>query len=302
MSRDKLTLYASSLKAARVIDAIHERHPGIISQVVTERNRSVLDDGFESMVQACKAAGIPMTQSKQAAANPTPFAMAIGWRRLINTEAKLIVLHDSLLPRYRGFNPLVSMLINGERVLGVTALHASEEYDRGPVIGTRSVGIEYPITIARATELVTQCYVQLSLDILQTISSGEPLPSTPQCENHATYSLWRDEDDYWIDWTADAEHICRMVDAVGPPYLGARTHTGAATAIVHRAEPLADLSIENRTPGKIVFLKDGLPTVVCGRGLVRILKMSELGTGQELLPWTRFRTRFSRPTSSGTSA
>ena len=48
--------------------------------------------------------------------------IAAGWRWLLPSTEKLIVLHDSLLPRYRGFNPLVSQLIDKEERLGVTAV------------------------------------------------------------------------------------------------------------------------------------------------------------------------------------
>ena len=51
------------------------------------------------------------------------FCIAIGWRRLISgIEGRLIVLRDSLLPKYRGFAPTVAQLLAGESEIGVTAL------------------------------------------------------------------------------------------------------------------------------------------------------------------------------------
>ncbi|RXJ95863.1 hypothetical protein CRU94_04425 [Arcobacter sp. AHV-9/2010] len=42
------------------------------------------------------------------------YKFSIGWRWLIKNESNLIVFHDSLLPKYRGFAPLVNCLVNNE--------------------------------------------------------------------------------------------------------------------------------------------------------------------------------------------
>ena len=54
--------------------------------------------------------------------NKNIFCIAIGWRRLISgIEGRLIVLHVSLLPKYREFAPTVAQLLAGESEIGVTA-------------------------------------------------------------------------------------------------------------------------------------------------------------------------------------
>ena len=45
-----------------------------------------------------------------------------------------INLHASLLPKYRGYLPLVSQLINGEKTIGVTSFIANEGIDEGNII------------------------------------------------------------------------------------------------------------------------------------------------------------------------
>jgi methionyl-tRNA formyltransferase len=42
------------------------------------------------------------------------YKFAIGWRWIIKNDSNLIVFHDSLLPKYRGFAPLVNSLISNE--------------------------------------------------------------------------------------------------------------------------------------------------------------------------------------------
>ena len=56
-------------------------------------------------------------------------------------------------------------------------------------------------------------------------------------------------------------------------------------------EVLSDVNIENRIPGKIIFMTDGFPVVVCGKGLARILKMRKQDQDEVSFP-SKFRTRF----------
>ena len=50
--------------------------------------------------------------------------------------------------------------------------------------------------------------------------------------------------------------------------------------------------IENREPGKVIFIENSNPVVVCGHGLLRITELLDDETGYPLLPLSSFRTRF----------
>ncbi len=56
-------------------------------------------------------------------------------------------------------------------------------------------------------------------------------------------------------------------------------------------QELPDLVIENRVPGKMIFLEDGFPVVVCGSGLLQIRRMQD-EEGNDALPLKNFRNRF----------
>lgn len=219
------------------------------------------------------------------------YALSIGWRWLLS-EKNLIVFHDALLPRYRGFAPLVNMLIQGDDEVGVTALIATERYDEGPIIGQRSTKIDYPIKVQRAIEIVSKLYVDLVLDICRKISQGVSLLALEQSHEGATYSVWRDEDDYFVNWNKGAEEIKRFIDSVGVPFKGAATLVGDKIYRIHDAEVKADVYVESRSDhlGKVIFKDDYGPTVICGSGLLKILNMTaDSSEGLVSLP---FRTRF----------
>ena len=150
----------------------------------------------------------------------------------------------------------------------------------------------YPIKIKNAIELLSENYKQLAINIAKKILEGEPLNGIKQDEEVASYSLWRDEEDYIIDWEMSAEQIKRFIDAVGFPYKGAITIVGDRKARVVDTKVFNDVFIENRTPGKIIFSKTNYPVVVCGKGLLMITHIVDDETGNSLLPFNKFRLRF----------
>lgn len=264
-----------------------------LSFVVGSKDENIQHDYYEEIKALCSKHGVTFYDRKEKFTVDTNYIIAISWRWLIKQgNAKLIVMHDSLLPKYRGFAPLVNCLVNGERKIGVTALFASNEYDKGNIIAQRSAGISYPIKINDAIDIVSGCYKGLVEEVCKKMRPGQEIESTVQVEADATYSLWLDEEDYNIDWNRDAGDLKRFIDATGYPYNGAATHIDGKKYRIAEAETLPDLIIENRKPGKIIFMENEKPIVVCGTGLLKIISLLEDGTTQEMLPLKRFRIRF----------
>lgn len=296
MVSTQIVLYLMTEKGYRALEYIvRNLDPTLIDHVVCSRDKKMAQDYYAEISALCAEAGIPCLDrgaAKKAAAPAAPLlALAISWRWLIDRPSDtLIVMHDSLLPRYRGFAPLVNSLINGEKEVGVTALYASDEFDRGPILGQAHRFISYPITIAEAIEKVSGCYIELIDMIWAKLRVGILPVGTPQDESLATYSLWRDEEDYCLDWQLDAACLRRTVDALGWPYQGATTKLDGQVLRVRRATELPDVVIENRTPGKVLFVNAAGPVVVCGQGLLQLLE-AYTDDGQPAIPLPRFRAR-----------
>ncbi|MBX7220118.1 MAG: methionyl-tRNA formyltransferase [Blastocatellia bacterium] len=288
----KITLFVMTEKGYAVLTALAERYSELLGLVVAGRDSHIKKDCFEEIQACCAARGIPFRDRTEITAIETPYAMAISWRWLIQAnQTELIVFHDSLLPRYRGFNPLVTALINGDPAVGVTALFATEEYDRGDIIGQLALPVSYPIKIQTAIEQITETYRTLACQVVDRIAQGQPLTATPQPLEGVSYSLWRDDTDYLIDWAQSAHFIKRFIDAVGFPYLGAASHLEGRLVRILEAEEVEDVVIENRTPGKVIFMRQGKPVVVCGQGLLLIRELVDNQTNASLLPLPRFRVR-----------
>ena len=187
---------------------------------------------------------------------------------------------------------MVTALINEDREIGVTALFADKEFDRGDIIEQNKRAIEYPLKIQEAIALVSGLCAELCVKIFNKIKSQQSINSYPQNEESASYSLWRDEEDYRIDWHKDAEFIRRFIDATGFPYKGASSIVSSEIIRILEAKIEKDVKIANRQPGKVLFLTDGFPTVVCGKGLLTIKNAIFDKDKISFLPLRKFRVRF----------
>jgi methionyl-tRNA formyltransferase len=290
---DQLVLFARSEKGLAVLRAILGAVPAdAVAGVVVQKDPAVERDFFDEIVAFARSAGV-RTVERGEPLPPHAFAIAVGWGFMIEQEPKLVVFHDSLLPRYRGFAPLVNSLVNGEAKIGVTALWGAERYDSGAIIDQAAAAVSYPLTIQQAIEAVIPLYERLAAQIAKRLIAGDQIVGREQDERQATYSIWRDEDDYRIDWDADATQVARFIDAVGPPYNGAYSFLGSQKLLILGAEVVDEsIKFELRHPGKVFSISAGMPSVVCGEGLVRLTSVVDAQTGESVLPWGRLRTRF----------
>ncbi|MHC3994859.1 methionyl-tRNA formyltransferase [Thiomicrolovo sp. ZZH C-3] len=268
-----------------------------ITYVCSARDAQMETDYFDRIGQLCSTHGIAFfARGEEPARAAETYAFTIGWRWLLPSSANLIIFHDSLLPAYRGFAPLVNALINGEERLGVTAIFAADEYDKGDIVAQEAIDIAYPMTIQQAIEKIAPLYSKLVNSISAAIIGGKGVAGTPQRESEATYSLWRDAEDYCIDLHKDADRIKREVDALGSPYDGAKLSLNGEMITLVSVEVCSDVAIEDRDShiGKVIFYAEGYPVVVCKRGLLRILDARKSRTGESVLPLKQFRSRFEK--------
>ena len=289
------TLFLMTKKGFSVLhELVGKGYAGNIDKVIISHDKGVLNDYYAELYQECQKAGIPVFDRKDEVTIESAYCIAIGWRWLISLtdQISLIVCHDSLLPKYRGFAPLVNMLINKEPCLGVTALFASKEYDKGDIIDQEKIDVTYPIKIEEAIDMIAPLYSKLVLGIVEKVLEKGFLPAIPQSEIDSSYSLWRDEDDYRIDWTQSSCDVQQFIFSVGFPYKGASTMMGNVIVRVLDCELFDDVSIENRVPGKVIFIENNCPVVVCGKGLLKLTKVCS-DDGISILPLNQFRVRFS---------
>lgn len=269
--------------------------------VVAARDSGVDNDWFTDIVSFCSECDLFFVERNSVndelilSKLNADISFAIGWKWVVNNYTNLVVFHDSLLPKYRGFAPLVNMLIDGVKEIGVTALIASDQYDNGEIITQLKKSISYPKIISEAIDEIIPLYVELLIEVVNEIYLTGTLVSAPQDENRATYSLWRDDMDYFIEWDQNAEKIRRFVDAVCAPYRGAAVHLRGKKLRVFEVEPVQDVVVEDRKTnlGKVIFMKNGCPVVVCAQGLLQINDL-RAENNESLIGKIPFRSRFTK--------
>jgi methionyl-tRNA formyltransferase len=267
---ERIAVCAVGLKGATFVEGLLKRDVKI-GLIVTYRQADDRSGSFERTRDLAALYSIDMQETRHPVLQPGNLIFLVGWQHLLPVVTPTtIVFHDSILPRYRGFAPTVTALIRGDREIGVTALTPTNSVDAGPIIAQRAFPVSYPVKIQTALEQQAVVMIDIAADIIQEWQLGG-LSSAPQPEDGATYSIWRDDADYEIDWTDSADEIERFVNAVGHPYAGARTTVGGTETVrISDVTAFSDLHFEIRDVGKIWSLENGRATVICGAGMLRI--------------------------------
>jgi len=291
-----ILVFSLGKKGFNVVRAIAES--GLVNSVycVIGKDAGIDDDYSSKLMSFCDHHNITYCFREDFSPNAANYDLflAVGWRWIVRDvpEKKLVVFHDSLLPQYRGFSPLVNAMINREPVVGVTALLGAKDYDRGDILLQKSMNISYPTTIANEIDRVSILYGELALELFSKLkSSSIDMVGYPQDEKNATYSLWRDEEDYRINWSDTASNIEHFISCVSEPYKGASAILRSSVIRVFKSRLREDVRIENRQPGKIIFVENGLPVIVCGTGLLTLSDVRD-EFGLSILPLKYFRSRF----------
>ena len=275
---NKIVLFLMTEKGFEIVKFMILNYRDMIDLVVVGQDKNISNDYSNEIIEVCKENRVEWSyKDNNRKINDDFFIFAISWRWMIHhREDRLIVFHDSLLPKYRGFSPLVNMLINGEETIGVSALLGGKSYDSGDIIAQVSSNITYPIKIAKAIQINNVNYLNLVTIVVNQIKENN-IMSEAQCDEDVTYSVWRDSLDYFIDWNQSSEEIKRFVDAVGEPYSGAKTRVdNNKMLLIDEVEVIDDVICELRHVGKVLFLEEGFPCVICGVGMLKILSAREM--------------------------
>lgn len=202
--------------------------------------------------------------TEQLAALAPDLIVANNWRTWIPPEIfdlprhGTLNVHDSLLPGYAGFSPIIWALINGEPEVGVTAHRMDATLDAGDILLQRSVPVGPTDTATDLFHATVDLIAPIVTEALELIDSGQA-EWTPQDPTKASFFHKRSLEDSRIDWSWPAEDLERLVRAQSHPYPHAYAyHRGQRLEVV-----AAGLSrgCYGGTPGRI-FIKEGDGVVI----------------------------------------
>lgn len=210
-------------------------------------------------------------------------------------------VHDSLLPAYAGFSPLIWALINGEPEVGVTAHLMNEDLDAGDIVTQRAIPVGPTDTATDLFHRTVDLIAPVVTEALSRMASGEVTP-IPQDRAKASFFHKRSIEDSRIDWTWPADALERLVRAQSDPYPNAFTyHNGNRIRVIEAAVSLANYG---GTPGR-VFIREGDGVVIVAGEEARrgdspglVIRTVRLDDGTTLPATKYFRTMGGYLTSS----
>ncbi|MCZ4549784.1 methionyl-tRNA formyltransferase [Gordonia rubripertincta] len=162
-------------------------------------------------------------------------------------------LHDSMLPKFTGFSPVIWALISGAPEVGLTAHRMDDELDTGDVLVQRAVPIgptDTATDLVRATIDIIPAVLLESLDLIETGTAVWK----PQNLADRTFFHKRADLDSQIDWSWPAEDIERLIRAQSDPYPNAYTYFRDRRLRITKAT--VSEGVYGGTPGR-VFIHEG---------------------------------------------
>lgn len=193
----------------------------------------------------------------------------------------IINSHFSLLPEWRGADPITFSILSGQKQTGVSLMLLVAAMDEGPLLGQ---GL-YDLTPQTTTPGLSQDLVELSYHMLCEIVPGyvggtiAEYPQDPTTE--ATYSRKLTKEDSLIDWQKPADRIEREIRAF-MEWPKSRTIVGDLSLVITQAH----VAPKSGTPGGTAVLEKK-PAFYTANGALVIDRLKPAGkqemTGEAFL-------------------
>lgn len=123
----------------------------------------------------------------------TNIGIVVGYGKIIPPEIfnlpkhGTLVIHPSLLPKYRGPSPVQTAMLNGDLDTGVTIMKIDEELDHGDIVAATEYKLSPDISYEKAHDALFKLGADLLIKILPEYLAGKIKP-IPQEHSKATFT------------------------------------------------------------------------------------------------------------------
>ena len=144
-----------------------------------------------------------------------------GYRPIINTEYiskyKIINIHYSRLPAYRGWHSTAWAIMNGEEMLGLSIFRMNQFIDDGPILHQKAFKNDHSSSATYYMNLMN-LYIEDNLgDIVSQYNQGLLVPKA-QDKKRASWTGKRGDAHNMIDFHKDFEYCKRLFRVLQWPY------------------------------------------------------------------------------------
>lgn len=138
-------------------------------------------------------------------------------------DIRLINIHFSLLPKYRGSSPVQFAILNGDETTGVTFHVVDEKMDNGAILfqsgyktnGSETSGELYDTLFKVASDKLPEVLEKYSQGQIKPIPQDKELATFTYSKTHPK-STFIFKEDALVDWGNKPEEIERMIRAFNP--------------------------------------------------------------------------------------
>lgn len=191
-----------------------------------------------------------------------------------------INLHVSLLPKYRGANPIQRAIMNGDKETGICTMITELGLDCGDICMKFPIEITKNMNCIELFELCATNSPELLEKTLIGIKEGSLKP-VPQCEDGVCFADKLKKEECKIDWTKSADEIHNLVRGVYKCPGAFFEYKGKIIKVLE-TEPLETTNDSGVEVGEFAnFSKQGID-VKAGKGYVRLIKVKPEGKGEML--------------------
>lgn len=185
-----------------------------------------------------------------------------------------INLHASLLPKYRGANPIQRAIINGDKETGICTMITELGLDCGDICHKLVIPISDSMNCEELWNEIAEKSPEIIEETLIELKNGSLKPQK-QCENGICIANKLTKEECLIDWTKSNISIHNLVRGVCR-CPGAYFKFNDKIIKVIESKPVSG----KFTPGEIASVsKDGID-MGCGTGLLRLIKIKPEGKGE----------------------
>ena len=266
---DVLALVTQKAKAQNRGKKIVERE---ITKIAKENNITVFEPD--------KISGEPDVIEKLKEMKPD-FFVTFAFGQILSQEVidipkfATINLHASLLPEYRGANPIATAIIDGKKETGITTMKTVLELDAGDICLQEKIEITPEMNVIELMDKISNLSPDLLDKTLKGLYEGT-LKSFAQDNNKATFTKKLKKEEKEINWAAPAQ---KLHDKIRGMYL---INTNQSTYKGKIIKILKTEVVENTVGqvGEIVEISKSGVVVKCLDNALRLLLVKPEGKGE----------------------
>lgn len=268
---DKINVLAVVTQPDKPAGRGHKISMSVIKQFALEHNLPVF--------QPKSIRKEPEIQEELKKLNPD-FFVTFAFGQILSQEVldipkyETINLHASLLPRYRGANPIQRAIINGDKETGVCTMITELGLDCGDVCLREKIEIPNDMNCVDLFEKISE----VSPKLLEKTLIGlveKTITSEKQCENGVCMANKLTKEETLIDWSKPAQEIHNLVRGV---YKFPSAHFVYNDKIIKVLETRV-VKGSGKCGEFVKVSKDGVE-VACGEDCLLLVKVKPEGKGE----------------------